>query len=69
MKTIGVAELKENLMMFLQEAANGEPITIVMQEHKMVKLTPFESKMEQARKVLKQLSKTATVGDVLSPTI
>jgi len=67
METIGVSELRENLMMFLKKVQTGETVTITSRGHEVALLVPPENETEEARKALQKLGETAVIGDILSP--
>ena len=67
METVGVSKFRENLMMFLKKVQNGETVTITSRGHEVARLVPPESEIEEARKTLQKLGKTAVIGDILSP--
>jgi prevent-host-death family protein len=67
MKTITVSELRHNIMSFVKKAQAGEFFIITSRGHEVAKLVPVENKKMLAKERLKELQKTAYVGDVLSP--
>ena len=67
METIAVSELRANLMRVLQRVEKGGRITITARGREVACLVPPEDSMEKARKSLKELRKTALIGDVVSP--
>ena len=67
METVGVSELRNNLMTLIKKVQAGEDILITSRGHGVAKLVPLGNRTEEAKKVLKQLQKNAYVGDVLSP--
>lgn len=67
METVGVNVLRKNLTRVLERVKNGESITIISRGDEVARLVPPADKMEQARKALEELRKTAYVGDVVSP--
>ena len=67
MESIGVSKLRENMVMFLNKVQQGESITITSRGTEIAMLIPIETQKEVARNALKQLRKTAIVGDVVSP--
>jgi prevent-host-death family protein len=67
MESIGVSKLRENMLMFLNKVQQGESITITSRGTEIAMLIPIETQKEVARNALKQLRKTAVVGDVVSP--
>ena len=67
MGTVSVSELRNNLMSLIKKVQAGENIIITSRGHKVAKLVPLENKKQVAKERLKELRKTAYVGDVLSP--
>lgn len=67
MEKVAVSRLRENLMVFLKKAENGDSVTITSRGREVAKLVPLENKMKESRKVLRQLGKEAILGDILSP--
>ena len=54
-------------MLFLKRVQQGESITITSRGTEIAMLVPAKNIREASRNTLKQLRKTAVVGDVLSP--
>jgi len=67
METIAVSKLRENMVLFLKKVQQGKSITITSRGNEIAMLVPIENKMEASKNALKQLRKTAVVGDVVSP--
>ena len=67
MKTIAVSKLRENMVLFLKKVQQGKSIAITSRGNEIAMLVPIENKMEASKNALKQLRKTAVVGDVVSP--
>ena len=67
METIGISKLRENLLQYVKKAQEGEIITITSRGREVAKLGPLEDRMEEARKRLRELRKTAVLGDIVSP--
>ena len=67
MESIGVSTLRENMALLLNQVRQGETITITSRGTEIALLTPIKNKKEISRNALKQLRKTAIVGDVVSP--
>jgi prevent-host-death family protein len=67
MESIGVSKLRENIVLFLNKVQQGESIAITSRGTEIAMLIPIENKKEVSRNGLKQLRKTAIVGDVVSP--
>jgi prevent-host-death family protein len=66
MKTVAVSELRENFMSFIKKVKTGENFIVTSRGHEVAKLVPVENKKQRAKERLKELQKTAYVGDVLS---
>ncbi|CAB1062336.1 hypothetical protein D1BOALGB6SA_7112 [Olavius sp. associated proteobacterium Delta 1] len=67
MESIAVSKLRENMVLFLNKVQLGESITITSRGTEIALLVPIKNKKEVSRNALKQLRKTAVVGDVVSP--
>ncbi|MBW2605060.1 MAG: type II toxin-antitoxin system prevent-host-death family antitoxin [Deltaproteobacteria bacterium] len=67
METIAVSKLRENMVLFLKKVQQGKSIAITSRGNEIAMLVPIEKKMEASKNALKQLRKTAVVGDVVSP--
>jgi len=67
MKKVGISELREKLPIFLKKVQGGQVITITSRGHEMARLVPLEDKREKSRKILRELGKNATIGDIISP--
>ena len=67
MESIGVSKLRENMVLFLNKVQQGESIAITSRGTEIAMLIPIKDKKEVSRNALKQLRKTAIVGDVVSP--
>jgi prevent-host-death family protein len=67
MESIGVSKLRENMVLFLNKVQKGESIAITSRGTEIAMLIPIKNKKEVSRNTLKQLRKTAIVGDVVSP--
>jgi prevent-host-death family protein len=67
MESVGVSKLRENMVFFLNKVQQGESVTITSRGTEIAMLIPIINKKEAARNALKQLRKTAIVGDVVSP--
>ena len=66
MESIGVSKLRENMVLFLNRVQQGESITITSRGTEIAMLIPIKNKKEASRNALKQLRKTAVVGDIVS---
>jgi prevent-host-death family protein len=67
MESVGVSKLRENMALFLNKVLQGESIAITSRGTEIAMLIPIKNKKEVSRNALKQLRKTAIVGDVVSP--
>jgi len=66
MEKVQVSQLRENLPLFLKKVQEGKSITITSRGRDLAKLVPLTEAREVSKKKLKNLRKTADVGDVLS---
>jgi prevent-host-death family protein len=66
MEKVQVSQLRENLPLFLKKVQEGKSITITSRGRDLAKLVPLTEAREVSKKKLKNLRKTANVGDVLS---
>ena len=67
MNTIPVSELRANLMKIIKEIEHGSTVKITSRGKVVAKLVPPGSSKEEAKNKLKELSKRAVIGDILSP--
>jgi prevent-host-death family protein len=67
MESVGVSKLRENMALFLHKVRQGKTITITSKGTEIAMLIPIKNKQKVSRNALKQLRKTAIVGDVVSP--
>jgi prevent-host-death family protein len=67
MESVGVSKLRENMALLLNKVRQGETITITSRGTEIALLIPIKNKKEVSRNALKELRKTAIVGDVVSP--
>ena len=67
METIGVSKLRENLLSYINKVQQGEAIIITSHGNEIAMLVPVKKETEASRNALKELRKTAQVGDVVSP--
>ena len=67
MESIGVSKLSKNMVLFLNKVQQGESIIITSRGTEIAMLIPIKKEKDATRKALKQLRKTAVVGDVVSP--
>jgi prevent-host-death family protein len=67
MEKVGISTLRENLSLFLKKAQKGQVIIITSRGHEMARLVPAEDKREKSRTILRELGKSAFIGDIVSP--
>ena len=67
METIAVSKLRANLLKVLKEIGLGEKINITSRGKVIAKLIPPDYTVENARKKLNEISKTAILNDIVSP--
>ena len=67
MESIGISMLRENMLMYIKKVQQGETITITSRGTEIAMLIPVKNKVEASQNALRELRKTAYVGDVVSP--
>jgi len=67
MDIIAVSELRANLMNVLKKIKHGSVVDITSRGEVVAKLVPPDYSRTEAKSKLKELSKTAVLGDVVSP--
>ncbi len=67
METIAVSKLRANLLKVLKEIRLGAKINITSRGKVIAKLIPPDYTVENARKKLSEISKTAILNDIVSP--
>ena len=67
METVNISEFRANLLKYLVKAKNGEELNITSHGEVLATIVPPANRAKRAKARLKQLSKTAVIGDVLSP--
>ncbi len=67
MNTIPVSELRANLMKVIKEVEHGSIIKITSRNKVVAKLVPPGNNRDEAKNKLKELSKSAVIGDIISP--
>ena len=67
MEKVGISNLRENLSIFLKKVQKGKIIAITSRGYEMARLVPPEDKREKSRAILRELGKSASIGDILSP--
>lgn len=67
MESVGIHEFQSNMTEILREIEAGKVIMLISQGREVAKLVPPDNETEKARKRLRELRRTAVVGDVLSP--
>ena len=67
METIAVSKLRANLLKVLKEIRLGAKINITSRGKVIAKLIPPDYTVENARKKLNEISKTAILNDIVSP--
>ncbi len=68
MQNVNISDLRANLLSYLKKAHDGEEITVTSHGEVLATILPPIDKREKAKKALKSLSKTAVIGDIVSPT-
>lgn len=67
METIAVDDFKDNFWEILKKIEHGSIYTITLQGKPVARLIPPGITIEEARKSLQTLQKTAIIKDVISP--
>lgn len=67
MERVPVSTLRQNLSVVLKKVKEGQVVTITSRGHDMAKLVPVENEKSKAKLVLKELGKSAHIGDTISP--
>ncbi len=67
METVAISELRNNSISIIKKVQSGENVIITSRGHEMAQMLPLENKKQMAKEKLKELRKTAILGDVLSP--
>jgi prevent-host-death family protein len=67
MEKVTVSTLREKLSAFISKAQKGQVITITSHGHELARLVPAENRSDTSKKKLAKLSKTAVIGDIVSP--
>ncbi len=68
MKTISISDLRANLLDMINEVKKGKSILVTSHGKPVAQINPPTSKRKEAKAAIKELRKTAIIGDVLSPT-
>ena len=64
---INITDFRANLLKYLKLAQLGEEIVITSKGKPLVNITPPTEQKEMALKKLKNIAKTAMIGDVITP--
>lgn len=67
MLNIGISEFRANMNDVLQKVQQGTLVTLTSRGIAIARLVPPDFAQMAGRQALEQLSKTAVVGDVLTP--
>ncbi len=67
MQNVNISDFRANLLTYLQKAHDGEELTVTSHGEVLATILPPKDKREKARKALAALSKTAVIGDIISP--
>jgi len=68
MQNINISDFRANLLTYLQKAHDGEELTVTSHGEVLATILPPIDKRKKAKKMLNVLSKTAVIGDIVSPT-
>ena len=69
MISVGISDFRAQLNKFLQRVQQGEIISLTLRGEEVARIVPPDYARTAARKELAELSKTAVLGDVLSPVV
>ncbi len=67
METVNISEFRANLLKYLAKAKEGKELNITSHGKVLATVVPPVDKAKRAKTRLKRLSKTAVIGDALSP--
>lgn len=67
MTSIAVSKLRENLMQVLKLIEKGATVQITSRGKVVAKLSPPENRPKDAERKLKEISETAVIKDIVSP--
>ncbi len=67
MDTIAVSKLRANIMKYLKDIEYGKSFDITSRGKVVAKLIPPDYEKKVAKNRLKELRKTAVIGDIISP--
>ena len=67
METVNISEFRANLLKYLETVRDGKELNITSHGKVLATVVPPADRAKQAKLRLEQLSKTAVIGDVLSP--
>ncbi len=67
MEIVNISELRANLLSYLKKANQGEEIVITSHGQTLATIVPPADKNKQAKVKLKELAKSAVVGDIVTP--
>ena len=67
MMTVNISEFRANLLKYLEKAKSGETLAITSHGEVLATVSPPVNKAAAAKKRLRRLAKTATLGDVVAP--
>lgn len=68
MQTVNISDFRSNLLKYLEIANSGELISVTSSGKLLATITPPINQREQAKQQLKELSVSARVHDVTTPT-
>ncbi len=67
MISIGISTFRQNMFQYMKSIERGNSIQLVSHGRDVAIVIPPSNRFELARKKLKELRKTAKIGDVVSP--
>ncbi len=67
MISVGISSFRQNMFKYMKSIERGKSIQLVSHGREVAIVIPPSNRYEIAREKLKELRKTAKVGDVISP--
>ncbi len=68
MQTVNISELRANLLKYLEKANAGEQISVTTNGKLLATITPPANRKALARQQLEELSASAKLHDIVTPT-
>ncbi len=67
MQKVNISDFRANLLSYLKKARDGEELTVMSHGEVLATILPPIDEREKAKRTLSRLSKTAVIGDIVSP--